>query len=99
MDKFNVQLAKDLYHQDYDESLWKIIAEGDMEQDGKYQYQINVVEDLTTGKLYEFSVSRSGSYHSDWYYDWEYSESTESYDFQEVEPKVISKTVYVAVGK
>lgn len=53
------------FEPDEGESL-KIIEEGEWEQDGKYQYRSIIVQ--FNGDYIQISESRSGSYHTDWYY-------------------------------
>lgn len=43
------------------------VEEGDWEQDHKYQYNTSVYE--YEGVYVQVNQSRSGSYHSDWYYN------------------------------
>lgn len=64
---------------------YDLIEEGDYTQDGKYQFATNVYEHLPTGKYYALDTSRSGSYHSDWYYDYENYESLTLYEVERVE--------------
>lgn len=51
---------------------------GEYEQDGKYQYATSIVKclrspnELEVNKFFMVNDSRSGSYHSDWYYDTEW---------------------------
>lgn len=82
------ELAKKLIQlfDDEDDSL-EIVEEGDWTQDHKYQHMETVAK--YEGKFYSFNQSRSGSYHTDWYYN-----DTEVY---EVEPvtKTITVTTYV----
>lgn len=54
-----------------------VIDEGEWEQDCKYQHCTTIVQDDETKKYYAINQSRSGSYHTDWYYD--------DPDFREVE--------------
>lgn len=54
-------------HEDF-----KTVQEGEWTQEYKYQICDVVVEQISTGKCYEFGVSRTGSYHTDWEYNfWE----------------------------
>jgi len=62
------------------------IDEGDWEQDHKYQYNTSIYE--YEGRYIRVNQSRSGSYHSDWYYN--------DPDFDEVAPRkvVVETTVW-----
>lgn len=42
------------------------VVDGEWSQDGKYQSRVSVL--LYKGKHFMLQESRSGSYHSDWYY-------------------------------
>lgn len=48
---------------------WEFVEEGDWVQDYKYQLRTNYVKHKPTGKIYEYSQSRSGSPFTDWYYE------------------------------
>lgn len=73
----------------FDEEELEMAQEGEWEQDHKYQFKSSVAK--YEDKFYQFSESRSGSYHTDWYYN--------DTDVQEVTPvkKVIEVTEYVIV--
>ena len=49
-------------------SRWTMIEEGDWVSDGKYDTQDCIVQNNETGKYYQYSLCRSGSYYSDYYY-------------------------------
>lgn len=63
---------------------WEYAEEGDFTQDHKYQYASHVIRHIKSGRCFEVSCSRSGSYHSDWYY---------TYDSDPVEVKSVEKVV------
>jgi hypothetical protein len=65
----------------------EIIEEGDFVSEGKYEVCETVFK--YKGELFSVVQSRSGSYYTDYYYD--------TPSFYAVEPKVITKTVYVRV--
>lgn len=65
---------------------WDIVEEGDFTQDHKYQYCTNVIRHIESGRCFEVSCSRSGSYHTDWYY---------TYDSDPVEVKQVEKVTVV----
>lgn len=47
---------------------WEYEVEGDWSQDGKYQHCTHVIKHEASGRCFEVSAARSGSYHSEWYY-------------------------------
>jgi hypothetical protein len=57
---------EELYHGE-DSGPYKVIESGDWIDDGKYSYSDVIFE--FEGKNYRLNKSRSGSYHSDYYYD------------------------------
>lgn len=71
---------------------WEEAEEGEWTQDCKYQQCENVIRHTESGRCFEISASRSGSYHTDWYY---------SFDGDPVEVKqeerVVKSLVWVAV--
>ena len=77
----------DLYSGDLER--FESVEDGPWEQDGKYQNAVFIVKEISTGKFYGYSLSRSGSYHTDWYY------SFEDQGEMLVEVKPIEKTVVV----
>lgn len=50
---------------------WEFAEEGDFTQDHKYQYCTSVIRHIQSGRCFEVSCSRSGSYHTDWYYTYD----------------------------
>lgn len=62
------ELVQEAWHSPSEENKWVLVEEGDWVQDGKYQEQTNIVKDSLTGKFYRYSISRSGSPFTDWYY-------------------------------
>lgn len=78
----------------YKETPWlediaglEVLEEGEWEQDHKYQHRSSVV--LFEGQTFDISESRSGSYHTDWYYDSSYITPVEAH--KEVRTVVIWK--------
>lgn len=47
---------------------WQMIEDGDWVSDGKYDLTTSVVKHIESGKYYQYSLSRTGSYYSDYYY-------------------------------
>ncbi|NVZ18545.1 hypothetical protein HX794_02695 [Pseudomonas costantinii] len=78
-----------------DHADFELIEEGEWTQDHKYQHCDFIVKHTETGKFYEFSISRSGSYHTDWYYSYEDEEA----DLTEVQKvtKTFTREVWQAV--
>jgi len=67
---------------------FEIIEEGDWVQDHKYQCREIVFK--FEEKCYSLNESRSGSYHSDWYYesdDW--GDEVDAYEVEPVETKTV----------
>lgn len=50
---------------------WEEVEEDDWTQDGKYQHGSRVIKHTESGRCFSLNASRSGSYHSDWYYSWD----------------------------
>lgn len=71
---------------------WDTEEDGDFTQDHKYQHCTNVIKHLESGRCFEVSCSRSGSYHSDWYYTYD----SDPYEVKKVE-KVVKTYEWVAV--
>lgn len=61
---------KDLCREESNEYL-ELFESDDWTQDYKYQFCNMVFKHIKTGRFYLISISRSGSYHSDWYYSYE----------------------------
>ena len=71
-----------------------VIEEGDFIQDYKYQHATSIYLHKESGKYYAFDMSRSGSYHSDWYYDFEDDKELNLYEVKKIE---ITKTIWKAI--
>lgn len=63
---------------------WEVEEDGDFCQDHKYQQGTNIIKHVASGRCFEVSCSRSGSYHTDWYY---------TYDSDPVEVKKVIKVI------
>lgn len=48
---------------------FELIEEGDWVQEHKFQYSESIVKHKPTDTYWGLGSSRSGSYHTDWYYD------------------------------
>lgn len=48
---------------------WVMIEKNDWVSSGKWEDQTCIVKNVTSGKYYEYELSRSGSYYSDYYYN------------------------------
>jgi hypothetical protein len=68
---------------------WEEIEEGDWTQEGKYQFSQSIVS--KNDKFFAINQGRSGSYHTDWYYD-----DAEVYEVVR-EEKIITTVQWVAV--
>lgn len=67
--------TQELYMNDGNQSLI-LVEGGDWEQDGKCQYASFIYKDKDTQNHYRLTLSRQGSYHTDWVYSYEYSDTT-----------------------
>ena len=65
----------------------EIVEEGDWVSEGKYEVCESILK--YKEKLFCMVQSRSGSYYTDYYYDEPH--------FYEVEPKEVTKTIYVRI--
>lgn len=74
---------------------YEIVEEGDWEVDYKWQHCENIVKHFPTGKFYSYTVSRSGSPYSDYYYSYE-DGGVELTEVRLVE-KVVTTKEWVAV--
>lgn len=81
---------RDLFHEDY-EGPMEVVERTDFSQDHKYQHAEMIFS--CDGKLYSVGISRSGSYHTDWDYEWDYTDTTRLIDCCEVEK--VEKVTYV----
>ena len=75
-------------HPDYE-----TVDEDDWDDQGKYQYCYPVVKEIASGKSYTFCVQRSGSYFSDYDYNFPDNELTEVRKVK----KVVETEVWEAV--
>lgn len=71
-------------HPDFD-----LIEDGQWVSGGKYEYCTQVVKELATGKFYQYDLSRSGSYYTDYYY------SHEDYLPEIYEVQKVTKTITI----
>lgn len=77
--------------EDIDHDLLEIVEEGDWIADGKYHYLDTIVK--FKDQYFSIQESRSGSYHTDWYYNDSYIYPCE----RKEETKVV--VTYPATGK
>lgn len=63
---------------------WEYEVEGDWTQDQKYQQVDHIIKHVESGRFFEVSASRSGSYHTNWDY---------TYDNEPTEVKPVEKIV------
>lgn len=74
----------DITNDDHDETRFKIIEEGDWISDHKYQFKDIIFQ--YEDKFYCLSESRTGSYHTDYYYESEdWPEQVEVPEVEKVE--------------
>ena len=94
-----VQLTKEefraLVQEDQDE--YEYIEESDWDVDYKWQHMRCIVRHKESGKFYAYTVSRSGSPYSDYYYSYE-DDGVELYEVEMHERAVVVKE-WVAVNK
>lgn len=84
----SAELAAKIVELFEDEGL-TILQDGDWVQEHKYQFRTSIVE--YEGKTYGINESRSGSYHTDWYYD------DPSVDEVEKKEEIVTITKWVAI--
>lgn len=88
-----IQLSKEdfrsLCYEDLED--YEIVEEGAWEVDYKWQHCENIVKHLPTGKFYSYTVSRSGSPYSDYYYSYE-DGGVELTEVQKVTKTVVTET-------
>lgn len=87
MDKELQERILAVYNEEADHPDIETVEEGSWEQDGKYQFCEAIFKH--EDEFYCVSQSRSGSYHSDWYYN--------DPDVYEVTPKEIKTIKWVPV--
>lgn len=54
----------------YDTERYKLVEEGDWLSNGKYAYKECIIQHIETGKYYRIYADRTGSYYSDYEYDY-----------------------------
>lgn len=80
----------------YDDSEdFEFVEGGNWVQERKCQFRTCIYKHIPTGKYYSTVWSRSGSYHTDWYYSWE-DEGAELVEVEKRE-KVITIVEWVEV--
>ena len=70
---------------------YELVLEGDWDVDYKYQHMTVIVKHLDTGKYYEYSISRSGSPFSEYWYSYE-DEGTELFEVEQVTKTIVQTT-------
>jgi hypothetical protein len=92
--KIEKQMYEDICFGDLaSDGPYKVIEDGEWIDDGKCSYK-DVIFSFE-GKSYSIGYSRSGSYHTDYSYDWEYEDGP--FDCCEVEQKEITVKKWIAV--
>ena len=96
--KVSAEVAKELlglYKKGEVDHGFKLIDRGEWIDDGKYSHKEMIFQHIESGKFYRLFDSRSGSYHSDYYYvseDWK-----DDVELTEVRPVEKTIVVYEAV--
>jgi hypothetical protein len=90
--KLTKEQVRDIVFDDSEE--FEVVQDGDWISEGKYEFK-SVVFKAPDGKHYEVGADRSGSYHTDWHYSFEYDGQTAF----RVEEKEVTTTQWVAVAK
>lgn len=88
--KVEESLVESLFNEEYEGEEWKLESKLPWIGDGKYSYGGIVVKRLPTKKYYMASLSRSGSYHSEYNYHFDDL-------LVEVELQIVTKKDWVAV--
>lgn len=52
-----------------DDEIFELVDDDDWSQEHKNQYRCSVYKHIESDTYFQLSESRSGSYHTDWYYD------------------------------
>lgn len=87
--KLTKEQTRDLWQEDLEG--FETVDEGDWEVDYKYQHCTQIVKEVATGKHFEYSVSRSGSPYSDYYYSFEDS-GAELFEVEKVTKTVVRES-------
>lgn len=69
---------------------WEMVEPGEWMSDGKYDLCNSIMKHIPTGKYYQVNSSRTGSYYTD--YDYQYDGT-----LYEVEPKEVTITTWKVV--
>lgn len=81
------QHAQAITFDDYLDDDMKVISSGAWISEGKYEVSTHIFQ--KEDKYYSLMIGRSGSYYSDWYYDWE---DQDEFECQEVEQVQVTTT-------
>ena len=84
-----IALFEEEWEDDEDYAHFEVIDDGDWEVDCKYQFRSSIVKFMD--KYYQINESRTGSYHTDYYYD-----DPEIFEVNQVE-KVVTTIVWEKV--
>lgn len=72
LNEFDLKAFLAAYNEDsdvFEEEVFEHVEEGEWVQDCKYQYCTDVYLHIPSGRYVALHQSRSGSYHTDWYYN------------------------------
>lgn len=88
--KLTGEQVESLFREEYLDGF-DILEQTEWTQDHKYQFSDIIIQSNFDGKIYLVNISRSGSYHSDWYYCFE---GTKEYECPEVEKVEIKSYIW-----
>ena len=95
--------AKTFKKQDIRAAVWQetldsplvFVERGPCLDEGKYQFQEHILQDISTGRYYSYGLSKSGSYFSDFTYSFEWEK--DEIELVEVIKKTKVIEVWIAV--
>lgn len=71
------------------DEIYKVIDAEPWDDQGKYQYKTMIVRNKETNKFYQYSIQRSGSYFSDYYYSTDNDPFVEAVEVEENERTIV----------
>ncbi len=89
--KITVEQAKDIIFEEFSEDFI-VVEVNDWVREGKYEVCTAVISDGV--KYFKFDINRTGSYYTDWYYEWE---DVDEISCQEVEKQEVVVVKWVRV--
>ena len=92
---FKKQDIEAAVNEDTDENSPLVLEEaGQWVDEGKYQFQENILQNTSTGRYYSYGLSKSGSYFSDFTYSFEWEKD----EIELVEVVKVNKVIKVWVA-